>query len=43
MSDTALKLVKSYQPEDSVTTLGGHNYELLIFLKEPASSVLKNK
>ena len=34
ISDNSLKLVKAYQPGDSTTTLGGYNYELLIFLKD---------
>jgi hypothetical protein len=34
ISDSSLKLVKAYQPGDSTTTLGGYNYELLIFLKD---------
>lgn len=34
MSDNALQLVMSYQPNDSITTLGGYYYELLIFRKE---------
>jgi len=34
MSDSALQLVMSYQPNDSITTLGGYYYELLIFKKQ---------
>jgi len=37
MSDPALKLIRSYQPDDSITTLGGHNYEILIFIKDSSS------
>jgi len=34
ISDSSLKLVKAYQPSDSITTLGSYNYELLIFQKD---------
>jgi hypothetical protein len=37
ISDPALKLVRSYQPDDSITTLGGYNYEILIFMKGKSS------
>jgi hypothetical protein len=43
MSDPALRLVMSYQPDDSIKTLGGYNYEILIFRKNASSSGMKDE
>lgn len=42
LADPALKLVRLYQPDDSVTTLGGYNYEILLFLKDSSSSEMND-
>jgi hypothetical protein len=43
MSSSSLKLVKIYSPDESVKTLGGYDYEVLLFVKDTLNQAGTNE